>query len=158
MLIFLEIPHKNGIILSQRGGGVQANHMNPLCIRHCRSLSCIINKEIRLNKYFDIISFFFMGPLCCTHMGPIWANRIWDNPYGTHAETGCTPHIRFHMGSPYGTHICMFSESNPPHTPKKVFQSVFWLTLLALYLHQSPIMHAIRVTAFFFHSVCIFLL
>ena len=28
MLILLEIPHKNGIILSQMG--VQANHMNPL--------------------------------------------------------------------------------------------------------------------------------
>ena len=26
-------------------------------------------------------------------MGPIWATRIWDNPYGTHAEPGCTPHM-----------------------------------------------------------------
>ena len=34
-------------------------------------------------------------------MGPIWATRIWANPYGTHAEPGCTAH----MGSRYGTHI-----------------------------------------------------
>ena len=34
-----------------------------------------------------------MGLLCGTHMGPIWATRIWDNPYGTHAEPGCTPHM-----------------------------------------------------------------
>ena len=26
-------------------------------------------------------------------MGPIWATRIWANPYGTHAEPGCTPHM-----------------------------------------------------------------
>ena len=32
----LEIPHQNGITLSKKG--VQAN---PLCIRHCRSQSCI---------------------------------------------------------------------------------------------------------------------
>ena len=32
---FPEIPHENGIILSQKG--VQANHMISLCIRHCRS-------------------------------------------------------------------------------------------------------------------------
>ena len=38
-------------------------------------------------------------------MGPIWATRIWANPYGTHAKPGCTPH----MGSPYGTHIGMFA-------------------------------------------------
>ena len=38
-------------------------------------------------------------------MGPIWAICIWANPYGTHAEPGCTPH----MGSPYGTHIGMFA-------------------------------------------------
>ena len=38
-------------------------------------------------------------------MGPIWATSIWANPYGTHAEPGCTPH----MGSPYGTHIGMFA-------------------------------------------------
>ena len=64
MLIVMEIPHENGIILSQRG--VQANP----CIRHCRS---IINKEISLDKYVDmIISFFFMGLLCA-----------WE-PYGTH--------------------------------------------------------------------------
>ena len=42
-----------------------------------------------------------MGLLYGTHMGPIWATRIWANPYGTHAEPVCTPH----MGSPYGTHI-----------------------------------------------------
>ena len=35
-----------------------------------------------------------MGLLYGTHMGPIWATRIWANPYGTHAEPGCT----FHMG------------------------------------------------------------
>ena len=34
MLIFLEIPYENGIILFQKG--VQANHMNPLCIRWFR--------------------------------------------------------------------------------------------------------------------------
>ena len=33
------------------------------------------------------------------------ANRIWANPYGTHREPGCTPH----MSSPYGIHICMFA-------------------------------------------------
>ena len=35
MLIFLEISHGNGIILSQKR--VQANHMNPIRIRRCRS-------------------------------------------------------------------------------------------------------------------------
>ena len=105
MLIFLEIPYENGIILSQ--SGVQANHMNPLCIILCRSLSNIINKEkeIRLYKYVDIFSFFFMGLLFWTHMGPIWATHIWASPYGTHMEPGCTSH----MGSPYRTHICMFA-------------------------------------------------
>ena len=38
-------------------------------------------------------------------MGPIWATRIWAYPYGTHAEPGCTPHMR----SSYGTHIGMFA-------------------------------------------------
>ena len=38
-------------------------------------------------------------------MGPIWATCIWANPYGTHVEPGCTPH----MGSPFGTHIGMFA-------------------------------------------------
>ena len=41
-------------------------------------------------------------------MGPIWAIHIWANPFGTHAEPGCTPH----MGSPYGTHIGMFAGYN----------------------------------------------
>ena len=45
-----------------------------------------------------------MGLVYETHTGPIWATRIWANPYGTHAEPGCTPHI----GNPYGTHIGMF--------------------------------------------------
>ena len=59
------------------------------------------------NLYIDdyVISFFFMGLLYETHMGPIWATCIWANPYGTHAEPGCTPH----MGSQYGTHIGMFA-------------------------------------------------
>ena len=59
------------------------------------------------NKFYKddhSISFFFMGLLYGTHMGPIWATRIRANPYGNHAEPGCTPH----MGSPYGTHIGMF--------------------------------------------------
>ena len=103
MLIFLEIPHENGIILSQKR--VQGNHMNALCIRHYGSYPCIVNKEISLYKDVYIISFFFMGLLYGTHTGPIWATRIWANPYGTHAEPGCTPHI----GSPYGTHIGMFA-------------------------------------------------
>ena len=34
-----------------------------------------------------------MGLLYGTHMGPIWATRIWANPYGTHAKPGCTPHM-----------------------------------------------------------------
>ena len=38
-------------------------------------------------------------------MGPIWADRIWANPYKTHVEPGCTPH----MGSPYGILIGMFA-------------------------------------------------
>ena len=49
-------------------------------------------------------------------MGPIWATRIWANPYGTHAKPGCTPH----MVSPYGTHIGMFAglrEQVPPPPP-----------------------------------------
>ena len=50
-----------------------------------------------------IISFLFSLWDC--YMGPICATRIWANPYGTHAEPGCTPH----MGSPYGTHIGMFA-------------------------------------------------
>ena len=50
-----------------------------------------------------IISFLFS--LCDCYMGPIWVTRIWANPYGTHAEPGCTPH----MGSPYGTHTGMFA-------------------------------------------------
>ena len=103
MLIFLEIPNENGIILSQVG--VRANHINSLCTRSCRSWSCIINKEISLYKYVDIISFFFIGLLYGPHMGPIWATRIWANPYGTHVEPHCTPHI----GRPYGTHIGMFA-------------------------------------------------
>ena len=37
MLILLEIPDLNGIILSQMG--VQANHMNPLCIGNCRRVA-----------------------------------------------------------------------------------------------------------------------
>ena len=61
------------------------------------------NKEISLNKYVGIISFFFLyGAVIGSNMGPIWATRIWDNPYGTHAETGCTPHMGpirvVHMG------------------------------------------------------------
>ena len=105
MLIFLKIPHENGIILSQRV--VQANHMNSLCIRHCRSWSYIINKEISLNKIIivDIVSFFLMGLLCGTHIGSIRATLIWDNPYGTQAEPGCTPH----MDSPYKNHTYMFA-------------------------------------------------
>ena len=36
--------------------------------------SHIKNKKLSLNKYVDIISFFFfMGLLCGTRMGPIWA-------------------------------------------------------------------------------------
>ena len=42
-------------------------------------------------KYVNIISFFFMGLLYGTHMGPILATCIWANPYGTHMEPGCTP-------------------------------------------------------------------
>ena len=38
-------------------------------------------------------------------MGPIWATRIWANPYGTHAKPGCTPHMGpiwvAHMGPIY---------------------------------------------------------
>ena len=41
-------------------------------------------------------------------MRPIWATRIWANPYKTQLESGCTP-IGSNMGSPYGTHIGMFS-------------------------------------------------
>ena len=26
-------------------------------------------------------------------MGPIWATRIWANPYGIHVEPGCTPYM-----------------------------------------------------------------
>ena len=99
MLILLEIPHKNGIILSQKR--VQANYMNP-------SVSATVEASQALNKekslYIDdfIISFFFMGLFYGTHMGPIWATRIWANPYGTHAERGCTPHMGLiwvaHMG------------------------------------------------------------
>ena len=51
--------------------------------------------------YVDISSFFFMGLLCLTHMGPIWAAHICDNPYGIHAEPDCTPH----MGSIWVAHI-----------------------------------------------------
>ena len=51
---------------------VQANHMNSLSISHCRSKSWIINKEISLYKYVDIISIFFMGLLYGTHL---------DNPH-----------------------------------------------------------------------------
>ena len=109
MLILLEISHKNGIILSQMW--VQANHMNPLCTcRSCRSVPCIINKEISLYKDDYIISFFFIGLQYGTQMGPFWATRIWANPYGAHAKTGCTPH----MDSPYGypiwdpyRHVCL---------------------------------------------------
>ena len=60
---------------------------------HCRSSSCNINKEISLYKYVDITSFSFMELLYGTHMGPIWATRIWANPYGTDMEPGCTPHM-----------------------------------------------------------------
>ena len=33
----------------------------------------------------------FLFSLWACYMGPIWATRIWANPYGTHAEPGCTP-------------------------------------------------------------------
>ena len=79
MLILPEIPHKDGIILSQLG--IQANHMNPLCIRNCRSKPCIINKEISLYKDDYTISFFLYGTVIwdpsgqpaygLTHMGPM---------------------------------------------------------------------------------------
>ena len=46
-------------------------------------------------------------------MGPIWATHIWANPYGTHAEPDCTPH----MGSPYGTHIGMFAGLDISNVP-----------------------------------------
>ena len=68
MLFLLEIPHENRIILSQKG--VQVNHMNPLCIRRCRSQSSIINREISLYRYVDIISFF-----------SLYGVVIWD-PFG----------------------------------------------------------------------------
>ena len=57
-----------------------------------------------------------MGLLYGTYMGPIWVTRIWANPYGTHAEPGCTPH----MGSPYGTHIGMFEGSKLLHFDNKI--------------------------------------
>ena len=63
---FLEIPHENEIILSQKV--FQANHMN-------------------------IISFFCMGLLYVTHMEPIRATRIWANSYWSHMKPGCTPHM-----------------------------------------------------------------
>ena len=68
MVIFEEIPHDNGIILSQKE--VQAKYMNPLCIHHCRSKLCLINLAISLYKHADIISFFFMGLLYGAHMDP----------------------------------------------------------------------------------------
>ena len=46
---FSDFPHENGIVLSQNG--VQANHMNPLCNRHCSSWSGIINKDLSLYKF-----------------------------------------------------------------------------------------------------------
>ena len=69
MLIFLKIPHENGIILSQKG--VQVNHMNPPASAIVDARTCIINKEISLYRYVDIISFLFYGAV------------IWY-PYGTH--------------------------------------------------------------------------
>ena len=44
-----------------------------------------------------------------THMGPIWATRIWANPYGTHSKPGCTPHMGpkwlAHMGPKWLAHM-----------------------------------------------------
>ena len=59
----------------------------------------------------------FIISLWDSYMGPIWATRIWANPYGTHAEPGCTTH----MGSPYGTHIGMFAG-----TLFSRFRRVYW--------------------------------
>ena len=63
-----------------------------------------------------------MGLLNGSHMRPIWKTHIWDNPYGTHAEPGCTPH----MGSSYGTPIGMFTLNCCSHVTKSGFLST-WL-------------------------------
>ena len=49
-----------------------------------------------------LISFLFSLWGC--YMGPIWATRIWDNPYGTHAEPG------WHMGIIYA---CSHGSTDP---------------------------------------------
>ena len=67
MLIFLEISHENGIILSQKG--VQANHM-----KHSVSATVEINKE---KVYITmLISYLFS-----CYMG-----LIWDRIYNDHAQ------------------------------------------------------------------------
>ena len=49
-------------------------------------------------------------------MGSIWGNPIWAIPYGTHVETGCTPHL----GPIYA---CLLGVSNRlPATPSPFFQ------------------------------------
>ena len=58
-------------------------------------------------------------------MGPIWATRIWANPYGTHAKPGCTPH----MGSPYGTHIGMFAGLGLEGNCSKPVVFFIWISL-----------------------------
>ena len=57
-------------------------------------------------------------------MGPIWATGIWANPYGTHAEPGCTPHMGpiwvAHMGPIWAcllgrSVLCLVSRDGLPH-------------------------------------------
>ena len=87
MLILLEIPHNNGIILSQMG--VQANHMNPSVSATVEARHALLTRKLVCIKM--IISFLFSLWDC--YMGPIWVTGIWANPYGTHAEPSCTPHM-----------------------------------------------------------------
>ena len=49
-----------------------------------------------------------MGLLYGTHMGPIWATRTWANPYGSHVEPGCTPHMG-PLWVAHMPHIAMFA-------------------------------------------------
>ena len=52
--------------------------------------NCYLREIISFTKKIDIRDW--------GQSRPIWATRIWANPYGTNAEPGCTPHM--------GRHVC----------------------------------------------------
>ena len=63
-------------------------------------------------------------------LGPIWATCIWANPYGTHAEPGCTPHIGM---SCLAMKFCQYWHTSSPleYRMKLYIIHVSWVYYLA---------------------------